>query len=105
MAQWKVYRDEWTVVYASLARGEAGHQEARARVDDKYATWPEHRVRLQITSTVPQGDWPWYVMVQQPVLKAHFNDHSMAQKFSATIDGVVVLADSEQEDALLVVTQ
>lgn len=99
MAHWKVYREEWTIGYASLARGEAGRQEAQAYLDEHCGYIDPSKVTLQASSPEPQ-DWPWYVLVRKPVLKAHFSNEQRAVDYAEAVEGTIVEADSEDEDAL-----
>ncbi len=99
MAQWKVYREEWTVAYTSPGRGEVGKQQAESYLNDHYPALDPSKVRLQSSSTATP-DWPWYVMVCVPVLKAHFSNRERAQQYADEVGGTLVEADSEAEDAL-----
>lgn len=99
MAQWKVYREEWTVAYTSPGRGEAGKQQAESYLNDHFAGLDPVKVMVQSSSST-SPDWPWYVMACVPVLKAQFSNHERALQYAEEINGVVVEADSEAEDAL-----
>lgn len=97
---WRVYCDEWTVVYVSDGDGEDGRRECMQKFMDGY----QGRVRSgewRIVSWSEVPGWPWMLEVHQPVMKGEWCSRDDAAVHAREVDGTVVPEDSAAERELL----
>jgi hypothetical protein len=99
---WRVYRDEWSVVYCSDTDGADGRAECgqRFRKDYEGRVLPED-CRLVPWSLTVQEWWPWMLELRLPVMKGEYSSRPLALEHAHKIDGRVVLEGSREDKKIL----
>lgn len=99
---WRVYRQEWAVVYISDTDGQAGMEECQKFFGELYAgKVRETEWRVGPWSMSEPELWPWGLELLLPVLKGEFTDRPRALVYARVIDGVVALEGSVSDKHLL----
>ncbi len=99
---WRVYKQEWCVVYISDTEGHDGMVECQQR----YGTSYRGRVRpdewrLGPWSLMAPELWPWGLELFLPVMKGEYVSRPSALDRAHKIEGVVVLEGSKADRRLL----
>lgn len=95
---WRVWLDEWSVVYVSDTDGEPAERECQDRFSESY----EDKVqvggwRIVPWSTDEPGGWPWMLEVRLPVMKGEYRDEAAATDHASRIGGIVAREGSQMD--------